>query len=96
MRRRIVVLVTLALVMAAVLASSALPAWAVPISEMSCDQLRSAAQNTGLEYADATLSGNETRANNLSERLDALNQAAERKGCSGFDRGGSEVLVIAP
>ena len=94
MRRRIVVLVTLALVMAAVMASSALPAWAVPISEMSCDQLRWAAENTALEYADATLSGNEIRANNLSERLDALDQAAQRKGCGGFDSGGSGVVVI--
>ena len=89
MRRRIVVLVTLALVMAAVMASSALPAWAVPISEMSCAQLRSAVENTSLEYADATLSGNDQRAASLEERLEALGQAGERKGCAGFDRGGS-------
>ena len=95
MRRRIVLLVTLALVMAAVMASSALPAWAVPISQMSCDQLRSAAEYTGLQYADATLSGQELRANSLSERLDALDRAAQRKGCGGFDRGGSVVEINA-
>ncbi len=94
MRRRIVVLVTLALVMAAVMASSALPAWAVHFSQMSCDQLRWAAENTALEYADATLSGNEIRANNLSERLEALDQAAQRKGCGESDGGTPGVLVI--
>jgi hypothetical protein len=93
-RRRIVVLVALALVMAAVMASSALPAWAVPISEMSCAQIGEAAENTALEYADATLSGNEIRANNLSERLEALDRAAQRKGCGGFDRGGSVYVEI--
>jgi hypothetical protein len=81
--------------MAAVMASSALPAWAVPISEMSCDQLRWAAENTGLEYADATLSGDGARADSLSERLDALDRAAENKGCGGFDRGGSVVEINA-
>lgn len=95
MRRRIVLLVTLALVMAAVMASSALPAWAVPISEMSCDQLTQEAEQTGLEYAGATLGGNGARADNLSERLDALDRAAERKGCGGFDRGGSVVEINA-
>jgi hypothetical protein len=92
-RRRIVLLVTLALVMEAVMASSALPAWAVPISEMSCDQLTQEAEATGLEYAGATLSGDGARANSLSERLDALDRAAERKGCGGFDRGGSVVEI---
>ena len=92
MRRRIVLLVTLALVMAAVMA---LPAWAVPISEMSCDQLTQEAEQTGLEYAGATLGGDEARANNLSERLDALDRAAENKGCGGFDRGGSVVEINA-
>jgi hypothetical protein len=94
-RRRIVSLVTLALVMAAVMASSALPAWAVPISEMSCDQLTQEAEQTGLRYASATLGGQEALANNLSERLDALDRAAERKGCGGFDRGGSVVEINA-
>ena len=92
MRRRIVLLVTLALVMAAVMA---LPAWAVPISEMSCDQLTQEAEQTGLAYAGATLSGDGARAENLSERLDALDRAAERKGCGGFDRGGSVVEINA-
>jgi hypothetical protein len=94
-RRRIVLLVTLALVMAAVMASSALPAWAVPISEMSCDQLTQEAEETGLAYADATLSGDGARADSLSERLDALDRAAENKGCGGFDRGGSVVEINA-
>ena len=47
MRRRIVVLVTLALVMAAMMASS-LPASAEPISEMSCGELGQAAEEAAL------------------------------------------------
>ncbi len=93
MRRRIVVLVTLALVMAAVMASSALPAWAVPISEMSCAQIGEAAEDASLEYANAVLSGDDQRAANLEARLEALEQAAQRKGCGPSGGGGPEVSI---
>ena len=82
MRRRIVVLVTLALVMAAVLASSASPASAVPISRMSCAQLAKEAEKAALK---GSLGGGGKGASN---RLDALGKAAERKGCGEYARRG--------
>jgi hypothetical protein len=46
MRRRITLLVAVALVMVAMMASSALPASAEPISQMSCRELAEAAERT--------------------------------------------------
>jgi len=80
MRRRIGVLVTVALVMTAVMASSALPAWAVPISEMSCAQLKQASEEAGLDLAFAE----GQREADLKARLAALGKEAERKGCGEF------------
>jgi hypothetical protein len=82
MRRRIGVLVTVALVMTAVMASSALPAWAVPISEMSCAQLKQASEEAGLDLAFAE----GQRKADLKARLAALGKEAERKGCGEFVR----------
>jgi hypothetical protein len=93
--RRIIVLVTLALVMAALLASSALPAWAVPISEMSCAQLGQAAEETGLDLAGASLAGNGPREENLGDRLSALDREAERKDCGFGKRSDDGVVVVS-
>jgi hypothetical protein len=79
MRRRIVVLVTLALVTAAMMASS-LPASAEPISEMSCERI-------GREAAQAALNWN-------FERVEALDRAAERKGCDASGRGNDSIEII--
>ena len=75
-------LVTLALVMAAVLASSASPASAVPISRMSCAQLAKEAEKAALK---GSLGGGGKGASN---RLDALGKAAERKGCGEYAKRG--------
>jgi hypothetical protein len=91
--RRIIMLVTLALVMAALLASSALPAWAVPISEMSCAQLGQASEETGLDLAGASLAGNAQRQDNLGDRLSALDREAERKDC-GFGSRSDEGVAV--
>ena len=85
MRRRIVVLVTLALVMAAMMASSALPASAEPISEMSCGELGQAAERATLNLAFDGGNGN---------RLEALDRAAERKGCDRSGQGGPSTQII--
>src|SRR5215208_4927753 len=85
MRRRIGVLVTVALVMGAVMASLASPAWAVPISEMSCAQLKQASEEAGLDLAEASISGGDhQREANLEARLAALGLEAERKGCGEY------------
>jgi len=73
-------LVVVALVMGAVMASSALPAWAVPISEMSCAQLKQASEEAGLDLAFAE----GQREADLKARLAALGKEAERKGCGEF------------
>jgi hypothetical protein len=78
--RRIMLLVVVALVMGAVMASSALPAWAVPISEMSCAQLKQASEEAGLDLAFAE----GQREADLKARLAALGKEAERKGCGEF------------
>jgi hypothetical protein len=78
--RRIMLLVVVALVMGAVMASSALPAWAVPISEMSCAQLKQASEEAGLDLAFAE----GQRKADLKARLAALGKEAERKGCGEF------------
>jgi len=93
--RRIIMLLTLALVMAALLASSALPAWAVPISEMSCAQLGQAAEETGLDLAGASLAGNAQRQANLGDRLSALDREAERKDCGFGHRSDDGVVVVS-
>jgi hypothetical protein len=78
--RRIMLLVVVALVMGAVMASSALPAWAVPISEMSCAQLKQASEEAGLDLAFAE----GQREADLKARLAALGKEAERKGCGEY------------
>ncbi len=80
MRRRIVVLVTVALVMVAMMASSALPASAEPISQMSCERI-------GQEAAQAALNWN-------LERVEALDRAAERKGCDASGRGNDSIEIL--
>jgi opacity protein-like surface antigen len=90
--RRIMLLVVVALVMGAVMASSALPAWAVPISEMSCAQLKQASEEAGLDLAFAE----GQREADLKARLAALGKEAERKGCGEFVRnsgGGFNVKI---
>ena len=84
MRKRIVVVVTLALVTAAMMASS-LPASAEPISEMSCGELGQAAERAALNLAFDGGNGN---------RLEALDRAAERKGCDAPGRGGPAPEII--
>ena len=80
--RRIMLLVVVALVMTAVMASLALPAWAVPISGMSCAQLKQASEEAGLDLAFAE----GQRKADLKARLAALGKEAERKGCGEFVR----------
>ena len=80
MRRRIVVLVTLALVMAAMMASSALPASAEPISEMSCGEIGQAAERAALNWN--------------FERVEALDKAAERKDCDASGRGNDSIEIL--
>jgi hypothetical protein len=50
-RRRITLLVAVALVTVALMASSALPASAVPISQMSCRELAEAAERAALNWS---------------------------------------------
>jgi hypothetical protein len=66
--------------MAAVMASLALPAWAVPISEMSCAQIKQASEEAGLDLAFAE----GQRKADLKARLAALGKEAERKGCGEY------------
>ena len=95
MRRRIGVLVTVALVMAAVMASLALPASAVPISEMSCAQLKQASEEAGLDLAEASISGGDhQREADLKARLAALGKEAERKGCGEFVRHSGDGFTV--
>ena len=77
MRRRITLLVAVALVMVAMLASSALPASAEPISQMSCRELAEAAERPALNFAFG--------GGGLA-RLEALAKEAERKGCGEYEK----------
>ena len=67
--------------MAAVLASSASPASAVPISRMSCAQLAEAAEKAALDWS--TGGGADE-----FDRLEALAKEAERKGCGEYAKRG--------
>jgi hypothetical protein len=80
MRRRITLLVAVALVMVAMLASSALPASAEPISQMSCRELAEAAERSALKLAFGGGGGGQ------SDRLDELAKEAERKGCGEYEK----------
>ena len=84
MRRRITLLVAVALVTVALMASSALPASAlpasaVPISQMSCRELAEAAERTSLNWVFGGGAGQ-------FNRLEALAKEAESKGCGEYER----------
>ncbi len=79
MRRRITLLVAVALVTVAMMASSALPASAEPISQMSCRELAEAAERASLNWISGGGAGQ-------FNRLEALAKEAESKGCGEYDR----------
>jgi len=77
MRRRITLLVAVALVMVAMMASSALPASAEPISQMSCRELAEAAERSALNWVSG---------GGGFGRLEALAKEAESKGCGEYEK----------
>jgi hypothetical protein len=79
MRRRITLLVAVALVMVAMMAFSALPTSAEPISQMSCRELAEAAERSALNWVGGGNAGQ-------FHRLEELAKEAERKGCGEYEK----------